>query len=92
MKLFYVLIVTLTLFVAKTTAALEPQKCCRNEENLLVNRRCVKDKSGKSPSILLTCEEKYILNPHELEEDFYNVTANATLFIPDMGSYLLREE
>lgn len=93
-KLLYsIIVVFCSIFATLTSAAKhEPQKCCRNEKNLLVNRRCVNDSAGKSPPIVLTCEEKYILNPTELEEDYYNITENATLYIADMGSYLLSSE
>lgn len=73
-------------------ANIEPQKCCQNELNILVNKRCAQDSNGKSPSIVLGCEEKYILSPHEIDEDYFNVTENGTLFIPDMDSFLLRDE
>ncbi|CAG9809259.1 unnamed protein product [Chironomus riparius] len=70
----------------------EPQKCCRNEKNLLIDRRCVPDRTGKSPNIILACEEKYMLNPYEMEEDAFNVTEDASLFVPDMGSSFFRDE
>lgn len=87
------IIFSLVLCVNVICGSQEPQKCCKNEKNLLVNRRCAPDqRTAKSPAIGLTCEEKYILNPNEAEEDAFNITKNGTLFIPDMGSFLFHDE
>jgi len=52
----------------------------------------VPDRTGKSPNIILACEEKYMLNPYEMDEDAFNVTEDASLFVPDMGSSFFRDE
>lgn len=92
MNLFRSLVILLILLVDVIYCRKEPQKCCQNEKNLLIDRRCAPNKTGKSPSIILECEEKYILNPYDMEEDQYNVTENGTLFIPDMENFLFYDE
>ena len=92
MNLYEIIIISLIICVNVIYGKLEPQKCCRNEKNLLIDRRCTPDRTGKSPNVQLKCEEKYILNPYEMEEDAYNVTEDASLFIPDMGSSFFRDE
>lgn len=92
MDLHKIIIISLIFCVNVIYGKLEPQKCCRNEKNLLIDRRCVPDRTGKSPNIILACEEKYMLNPYEMEEDAFNVTEDASLFVPDMGSSFFRDE
>lgn len=55
-------------------------KCCGDGENKISNNKCVRDKSsGKSFNILLTCESKYVLEPHSYDEDEFNVTDDGSL-------------
>ncbi|KAG5672696.1 hypothetical protein PVAND_002805 [Polypedilum vanderplanki] len=93
MNFFYFLFILFgTSLTTSAIAKLEPQKCCRNEKNLIEKNRCAKNDAGKSPPIILKCEEKYILNPTEMNEDYYNVTEDARLYIADMDSYLMSSE
>lgn len=59
-------------------------KCCSEEKNLLINNKCVPDKSGKSFPIALKCE-KFVLDPNSFEDDRYNVTETG-LFVFDLKS------
>jgi hypothetical protein len=86
------IIILLIFCVNVIYGKLEPLKCCQNEKNLLIDRRCVPDRTGKSPNIILACEEKYILNPYEMEDDAYNVTEDASLYVVDMKSSFFRDE
>lgn len=69
----------------RVTTAVSARKCCSNEKNLLHKNKCVPDASGKSLSINLTCEEKYVLDPNIYDDDAYNVTANGSLRVFDHG-------
>lgn len=55
-------------------------KCCGDGENKIISNKCVRDKSsGKSFNISLTCESKYVLEPHSYDEDQFNVTDDGSL-------------
>lgn len=55
------------------------QKCCRNEQNLIVKNKCAPNETGVSWPINLTCGEKYVLDPNYFEDDAFNITANGSL-------------
>lgn len=75
------LLVLLIAYLATTIAQNEKlaMKCCSNDENQIINDKCVRDKNGKSSNISLACEFKYILKPHSHEEDEFNVTNDGSL-------------
>lgn len=87
------ILLIVAIFLHATSANKEIiHKCCENEKNLLVNRGCDVNSEGHRPKLKLECEEKYILDPTNVEEDAYNITQNGTLYVPDMQSYLLPDE
>lgn len=90
MRKFYA--VTSVLLLHLSSALAEVTKCCENEENLLIDRKCGVNSAGKVPKLNLLCDEKYILDPANVEEDAYNITKNGSLFVPDMHSYLFPNE
>lgn len=92
MKFRNILIVALIYNISAAFAKVKYPKCCKNDENLMIDRKCVPDKNGKTPLIILKCDEKYMLNPNQIDEDYYNVTDKGELFIPDMGSVLFPNE
>lgn len=89
MKLLIVIIATTLLVV---NAKNEPPKCCDNDKNLLLNRACDVNGEGIRPKLKLDCEEKYILDPANVEEDEFEVRENGSIYVPDMQSYLLPNE
>lgn len=76
-----VLLVLLVAHLATTIAQNEKlaTRCCSSDENKIINNKCVRDKSGKSSNISLACESKYVLEPHNFEEDEFNVTDDGSL-------------
>lgn len=90
---FIISIFIITACLTKITyAKLEAPQCCDSEKNFLIESQCDADKEGKIPQIKLECEEKYILDPFEFEEDNYTITENGTLLIADMQTVLFRDE
>lgn len=92
MRILWVLLVAqITQFnPTHAQAEIATKKCCSEEKNLLINNKCVPDKSGKSFPIALKCE-KFVLDPNAFEDDSYNVT-EAGLFIHDLGSTISKDE
>ena len=88
------LYIVTTVLILQLTCALsaEVSKCCENEQNLLVDRKCGANSLGKIPKLKLSCEEKYILDPSNVEEDQYKITQNGSLYVTDMDSYLFPNE
>lgn len=92
MRKLYIVTTVIILQLTSALSATEVSKCCENEQNLLVDHKCGVNSLGKIPKLKLTCEEKYILDPANVEEDAYNITQNGTLYVPDMDSYLFPNE
>lgn len=91
-KLFIVITALLLHLTSALSAKTEVAKCCENEQNLLIDRKCGANSAGKIPKLNLLCDEKYILDPANVDEDAYNITNNGSLYVPDMQSYLFPDE
>lgn len=80
MKSLTILIASLAIACANNL----PKKCCNNDTNVMIRRKCKADADGKANRIQLDCESKYILNPHDFPDDEnFTVDANGLLLIAD---------
>lgn len=91
---FIIISILITIVCLTNTAStkLEAPKCCDSDKNILIESQCDLNKEGKIPQINLGCDEKYMLDPFDFEEDNYTLTENGTLLITELQTILFRDE
>lgn len=88
MKILWILLVAQ---ITRGQDTIPTKKCCNEENNLLINNKCVPDKSGKSFAIVLKCD-KFVLDPKAFEDDSYNITQAGLLLVHNLGSTIPPDE
>lgn len=94
MRILWIFLAVQTLNLAPTLAEAgkSARNCCSNEHNVINNNICVPDVGGNISQVVLKCKSKYVLDPSEIEDDTYDVTANGSLYVHDLKRVIPPDE
>jgi hypothetical protein len=93
MKLLWILLIAQVSLLINTAIAITPNKCCDNDTNLIIDKKCAPDVNGKSFPMKLKCPDKFVLDPLTFpDEDSFNITSDGSLNGTDFQNLVPPEE